>query len=840
MPRAEPLQSAFNAGEFSPDMAARTDFDKSRSALRKAENVIPLAQGGAARRGGTRFVVEVKDSTAKTYLAPFQFSTTQAYQLEAGNLYFRFMRNQGVITASNITGTVANGTFDSDVSSWTDNSAGTGAISHDGTNNRLSLDSGGTGATNQAEAEQEITNALAVEHVLRFRVYGAPGDKIKLSIGTATGGTQILNAKELGVGFHSHAFTATAANFFIRFVYDPTVAKSVTVDDVALLDNVATELTTPYTTAQIPNLRWAQSADVLFIVHSAHPTYKLLRFGHSSWSLEEVAWNDGPYLAENETATTLAPAATTGLGITVTATSIVGINGDEGFKSTDVGRWIRISDGTNFGAGVIVAFTDTTHVDIDIKDDFPATTARTGWKLGAWSGTTGYPQTIQFHEQRLVLSNTVTDPDKFWLSQSGDFENMRPDSDKTGGGVEVQDDDALDYRISSDQVNAVQWIRSGRQLTLGTRGGEWIASSDGPTLTPTDIDVKQQTSTGSAFVDPVQVDNAVLFLQRGKRQIREFAFNFEADGFRSPDMTILANHITQSRICRMVYASAPDSLVVCLREDGRLAVLAYKREQDVVGWGRWTLGGVFGSDIAVVESVSVIPGNNGSGQVEDSTERDEIWCVVKRTIDGSTVRYIEVFEERFEGPDRNDYLTEALYETALLTAQKKQYYADSVITYDSSSTTAMTGLTHLEGESSKILADGAVHPDKAVASGALTLDYAASIVQMGLGYHHDIEPLKMDVGNPGGSGIAKDKRIRKAGLILKECGALTVGSDRASLKEVTLREVSDEVGTAVPLFTGIMDVEIEGPFIPDPRAIIRGDDPTAFTLLGWVPDVLVA
>ena len=839
MPRVDPLQPSFNAGEFSPLMIARSDFGKHAVALRKAENIIGLSQGGAMRRPGTRFIVELKSSAAKGALIPFEFSTTQAYVLEAGNLFFRFLRNQGQIVSQDITASITNGTFDSGITNWSDRSAGTGAISHDSTNNRLSLDSGGSEATNQAHAEQQVTNSSAIEHILRFTVFGVASDSIKLRIGTASQGTQIVNDLSLGVGYHSIAFTATAADFFVQFIYDkPNIAKSVTIDDISLIDNSAVELTTPYTTAQLPDLRWVQSADTLYILHVSHPVMKLLRRGHTSWSLEEVNWLEGPFLAENSTATTLNPGATTGEARSLAASSIVGINDDTGFQSTDVGRLVRYStNSTDWGYAIITGVTDTTNATIDVLRTLPAATAQTGWALGAWSGTTGYPSVGTFHEQRLCLANTTQDPDKFWLSQSGDFENMRPDS---GSPAETQDDDALDYRISSDQVNAIRWMKSGVKLMIGTTGGEWIAQSDGPILKPTDIDVKQQTSIKSAAIAPVQVDNAVIFVQRGKRQVREYAFNFEADGFRSPDLTILSGQITKSRVSRLVYAPAPHSLVLALREDGRLAVQTYKREQDVLGWQRWVAGGAFSSGISVIEDVAVIPGNNGQGQVKNSEERDEIWVIVKRTINGATKRYIEVFEQDFEGPDRNNYLTPASYETALLTEMEDMYYADSILTYDSTATTTITGLTHLEGETVKVLADGAVHPDETVSSGTITLDNSASVVQVGLGYHHDIDFMRLDAGNPAGSALAKDKVIQNVPLILHETGALAIGADRDDLKKESLREVSDAMDTAVPLFTGSFEAEIEGDYIPDPRVIIRQNDPTPFTLLAVVPEVQVS
>lgn len=821
-------------------MLARTDFGKYRSALRKGENVTLLAQGGARRRPGTRFVVEAKDSSAKTHVIPFEFSTTQAYMIEAGNLYFRFCRNQGQITVPDITAAITNGAFTSDITSWADLSPGTADITHDASNGRLNLNAKATPATNFAHAEQQVTNASAVEHVLRFRVIGAPGDTVKLRVGTATGGTQLIKDQAVGTGYHSTSFTATAADFFVQFIYDD-LGKTVQIDDVSLLDNAPIELVTPYTTAQLPSLRWSQSTDTLFLCHSAHPVYKLLRLGHTSWSLEEVDFQDGPYFEENLTAVTFTASATTGVGVTVTTSSVEPINSGQGFISTDIGRHIRISDGTNVGFGVIVSINSTTVAVVDVRSAFPNATANPEWRLGAWSGTTGYPQVTAFHEQRLAMANTTTDPDKWWLSQSGDFENFRLDSNASGGGVTVEDDDSIDYRISSNQVNAIQWMHSGVHLAIGTSGGEWVAKSVGAVLTPTDVDTKQHTTVGASFIEPVDVDNAVLFAQRGKRQLREFAFNFEADGFRSPDMTILASHILKTRVVQMTYAQAPDSLVSLIREDGRMAVLTYKREQDVVGWGRWVIGGSFSTGIPVVESIGTISGNNGANQVQDSTERDETWVAVKRTINGATKRYLEVFEEGFEAPDRNDYLTEALYEAALLTAQNHAYYSDSIFTYNSTATDTITGLTHLEGETVKVLADGAVHPDRTVASGSITLDAATyTIVQVGLSYFHDIEPLKLDFGNPAGSAIAKDKRVQKINLILQDAGSLIIGAARDYLKNETLRDVADLMDTAVPLFTGEFEAEIEGDYTPDPRVIIRSDDPTPFTILGWVPDLQVA
>lgn len=680
MPRVNDLSPALNAGELSPRMAARVDFNKYPAGSATVKNMIPLPQGGLMRRPGTRYVAEVKDSSAKTRLLDFEFSTEQAYVIEAGTAYFRFIRNQGQITTTNITASITNGTFDSNIDDWTDNSGAGSSISHDATN-RMNLTSNGT---TTAEAEQQVINSSAIDHTLRFQVIGSLGDELLMRVGTSTGGAEVMAEKTYPVGFHTQTFTATAADFFVQFINNG-IGKAIQIDNIELLDNVPLELTTPYATADLGTLKTAQSADVMYIAHGATTqVYKLTRRDHTSWSLIEVAWQDGPYLDENTGSTTFTSAAASGFGVTVTASGISGINDNQGFLSTDVGRLLRINNGSaEPGWGVIVAVTDTTHVDIDIKRDV-VTTAEVGWSLGAWSETTGWPATVGFFEQRFAAARTKNQEQTFWMSQSADLENMRGDSFDTS--TTVEDDDALFFTLAAKKVNAIQWVDSGQNFIIGTAGGEWIATADGPVLTPTDVSLKQHTTHGSADVEALRVGPATLFLQRSRRKIREFAFSFEVDGFRAPDLTILADHITRSKVTEITYQQEPDSLVWAVRTDGVLATMTYRRNQDVVGWARQELGGSFGAGHAVVESITAIPGNDAAGQVRDSTERNEVWVIVKRTINGADKRYIEFFERAFEGPILHDFATEAAWAAQMLLDQQDTYYSDSLLTLDAPKT----------------------------------------------------------------------------------------------------------------------------------------------------------
>jgi len=171
-----------------------------------------------------------------------------------------------------------------------------------------------------------------------------------------------------------------------------------------------------------------------------------------------------------------------------------------------------------------------------------------------------------------------------YFSKSGDYENMT-----TGTNA----DDAMVYTIASNQVNKIRYLKSVRTLLIGTTGGEFSVSADGTdaAVTPTNVTIKRQSSFGAANVDAQPAGNAVLFLQRAKRKIRELAYNFDADGYVAPDLTILNETVTDSGINEMAYQQAPDSILWCVREDGILSGLTYQRTDNVVAWHRHIIGG---------------------------------------------------------------------------------------------------------------------------------------------------------------------------------------------------------------------------------------------------------
>ena len=635
----------------------------------------------------------------------------------------------------------------------------------------------------------------------------------------------------------------------------------------------AYEISTPYLTAELFDIKFAQSADVMYITHPNHQTRKLSRTGHTSWTLAAVEFTNGPYLDANITATTITSSAhTVGTGRTFTASAVTGINSGSGFLATDVGRQIRFRD----GYGIITARTNTTVVTVEILIDMGSSSSSTDWSLGSFSTTTGFPSCVSFFEQRLVFAASINNPQTVYFSKSGDYENM----DANIGGT-VADDDAIIYTIASNQVNAIRFLTSARTLIIGTAGGEFVVSGGGDNnaVTPTNIMIKKQSNHGAANVDAISVGNATLFLQRAKRKIRELAYNFDVDGYIAPDLTILAEHITEGNIVEMAYQEEPLAIIWCVRGDGQLIALTYQREQEVVAWHRHIIGGVFGTGNAVVESVAVIP--------TDDSEY-ELYMIVKRTINGATTRYVEYLHTfNFDQTDNTSFnyldsqlglsksqttLTAGINATATtvpvasvsgLSSSGKIKIGGEIISYAGISSLDLTGCTrgqnittatshlsgavtkevvniiaglnHLEGQTVSILVDGATHPTKVVASNSITLDRFGTDVKIGLQYTSILKTMRIDAGSQDGTSQGKTKRIYEVTARLFETVGVEVGPDLDNMERVPFRTSADPMDQGIPPFTGDKEVEFRGNYDTDGFMMVRQTQPLPLTLLSLYP-----
>ena len=658
----------FTGGELSPRLDGRNDLQKYPTGCKTLENMIVYPHGSAARRSGSQFVAEVKDSSKETRLIPFEFSTTQTYMLEFGEQYIRFYKDNGQI----------------------------------------------------------------------------------LSSGSAY------------------------------------------------------EISSPYLESELFDIKYAQSADVMYLCHPNHPVKKLARTGHTSWTLTSVEFTNGPFMDHNiETTTMTASHTNVGQTGTLTLSSTTGVNSNQGWLSTDVGRLVHMLD----GHVKITGYTSSTVVDIEVLTDISNGSATTDFALGSFSDTTGYPSCVTFFEQRLVFAATLSQPQTLFFSKSGDYENMDDGYHET-----VADDDSIIYTIASNQVNAIRFMTATRTLIIGTAGGEFAVSGGGTdiAITPTNILIKKQSNNGAANVDALAVGNATLFLQRARRKLRELAYNFDVDGYVAPDLTILAEHISEGGFKQLSYQQEPNQVIWCARNDGQLVGLTYQREQQVVAWHRHIFGGVFGSGNSVCDSVATIPTDDSEYQT---------WVIIKRTINGATKRYVEyIHQYDFDETDDTSF-----------------NFLDSQLSYDGSAVTNISGLAHLEGQTVSVLADGATHPDKVVSSGAIVLERAASKVKVGLSYTSLLQTMRIDAGAQNGTSQSKTKRIYEITARLYESIGVEIGPDLANMERIPFRSSANAMNSGINVFTGDKEIEFRGNYETDGFIFVRQTQPLPLTILSLYP-----
>lgn len=552
----------------------------------------------------------------------------------------------------------------------------------------------------------------------------------------------------------------------------------------ALAGNVF-EVPTPYSESDLADLHYTQSADVMWLFHPSHNPKRLERYGETLWMLVNEVFLDGPYLPLNSTTTTLVASAGTG-SVTITASSTVGINGGQGFLSTDVGRLLRISN-TTWKWGEITAVKDATHCTATVvKGNFP-TIATSLWKLGKYSDTTGYPSVGALHEARLAVANE-SDID---LSETDVLPSFSVSDD-------VVSSDACSFKTLANEVNDIRWMTTARGgLAIGTSGGEWLLNGGGQDapLTPTSVLARRHTTVGGKNIQAVPVGNAVLFVAKDGKALHEFAYLYDDDAYKSPELTLLAEHMLRRYTIVDCDIQRTSSIIWCVRSDGTLIALTYKREEQVVGWHRHDIGGV-------VSSVTCVNGGT----------RDIPYFIVHRTINGASVKYVEYLADEFNSDDLAD-----------------AHMVDCGVIYDGAATSTIAGLDHLEGESVDVVADGIVISGKTVTSGEITLDYAASKVSVGLHYESNLQSLPVEQALQDGTSLGRVKSLSRVAVRLSDSYGLKAGPDESNLTEMVFNE-NVVFGEAPAPFSGEKTVFIDGGYNTDKRVYLRRDIPLPVTV----------
>lgn len=500
--------------------------------------------------------------------------------------------------------------------------------------------------------------------------------------------------------------------------------------DIYLDDVNVASLAALWPENDIAQLTWTQSADTLLLVHPSYTPKKLVRQNDGTFSLDDwVFYTEGnkvfqPYFKFAASNVTLTPSGTTGT-ITLTASSDV-------FDPLHAGTRLRISG----QEAEITSYDSPTVVSVNLIDDLATTDPTIDWEEQAFSPVRGYPASVAFHQDRLVIGGSRDLPNRLWFSKSGDLFNF-----DLGTGL---DDEAIEFAILSDQVNAIRGIFSGRHLQVFTSGAEWMVTGD--PLTPETVQLNRQTRVGSVierYIPPVTVDGATLFVARNKKEMREFLYTDIEQAYQATDIALLSRHILDSPIDQDFDASR--RLLFIAREDGKFATLTMYRAEQVAAW---TLHETAGNVISVT-----VVGEN-------------VYALVERF--GSYM--IELFDD-----DLN---------------------LDSALTGEvGTPTNTWSGLDHLEGQAVSIIADGVVQNDQTVTSGSVTLDSPVSNVEIGLSYTHIIEPLPPVISAEG----ATSRRMRLIEILFRfhETQALRLDVGRG-LKDVPLKQIGDDPIIGVP------------------------------------------
>lgn len=543
------------------------------------------------------------------------------------------------------------------------------------------------------------------------------------------------------------------------------------------------EVTTTYLTAELSAIQYAQINDIIYLVSATHAPAQLVRSGDTSWALSNIDLR-GPFLDTNTTTTsTITPSADTGTGITLTASASIFDSGHEGSVWRIKNGYVRIN----------TVASATSVSDADVLDGGNLGTgpaASSDWAEAAFSDYRGWPTCIVFFGQRLVFASTDHQPNGVWLSEPEAYEQF------TGG---ADDADSIGLTVSSRKQNRIQWLESSDAIYAGTTGGIikiWSGSNNDP-ITPSNKNAQFILSEGSNSVVPVNIGGIPHYVQRDGKIIRTITYRYSdtlGDRHVAGDVTLLSREIIDSAIVDIDYQQAPHSIMWIITSSGKLISATIGIEQGIIAFTEQDDDGVY-------ESVSVIPGDG----------YDEVWFVVYRTINGAVKRYVE-------------YLKAFDY-----TAQEDQFFVRSGRTYDSTETSTITGLDHLEGEEVQVFGDGYNQPPQTVSGGQITLDQAASKVQVGLGYTTVIETLDLNQGSAYGSSIGKMKRISEVWVHLWN----SIGG------KVGIENQMDEIVYDLPstLFTGKKKVIPQGGWSEETIVRIEQAEPLPLNVNGIFPSM---
>ena len=820
MPVTRTFSRSFSGGEISPEMFGRIDDAKFQQGAATMRNFVAKPQGPAENRPGFSFVREVKNSSQTVRLLSFTFSTVQTMIIEMGNEYFRF-HTQGQTLFYN-----------------------DGAAYNNSTNYSVG----------------DIAKSGGVNYYSRT---GAQGQAVSNST-------------------HWYAMP-TNPNIY--------------------------EIPHPYQQAELFDVHYVQSADVMTLVHPNHAPRELRRLSATKWELRTINFASPLASPTGVSVTRYIPSSsstntdtyeTHEYVVTAVGSNLVDESAQSSSASVDNNiyvtgakntiSWNAVSGAAKYRVykeqagiyGFLGETTSTSIIDANIAPNFSRTPPI---YENEFQSINNYPGAVSYFEQRRVFAGTNNEPQTILMTKSGTESNL-------SFGLPIRDDDRIKFRVAARESNTIRHIVPLTNLLMLTGSAEWrVSSINSDAITPTSISVKPQSYVGANNAQPVIVNNSMVYAASRGGHVRELGYNWQANGFITGDLSLRAPHLFDNlTVTDMALSKAPIPIVWFISSNGKLLGFTYVPEQTIGAWHQHDTDGTF-------ESVAVVSEGND----------DVLYCVVKRTINGATKKYVErlgtrLFEQArdcffvdcgstYNGTNTDTNQTVTISggtnytrgESVTITANYNLFNAppslddvgDAIvlisgsnyyrcnITATSSATVAtvkldvdlpaslrntgittyevarnvISGLDHLEGKTVSILADAAVHPQRVVSSGSITLERASSVVHVGLEYQSDLQTMPMSL-QAEAFGQGRVKNLNHVWLRVLESSGIFAGPSADKLVEAKQR-TTEPYGAPPRLKTEDIKIMVTPTWQDNGQLFVRQTDPLPLTIVGMTLEVAI-
>lgn len=764
MPSIRTLQRSFAGGEVSPEMFGRIDDSKYQSGLAKCRNFVTKPQGPAENRAGFQFVRAVKDSTKKVLLIPFTYSTTQTMVIEAGAGYFRFHTQGATLMNGGVPYEITNPFAEADLFDLHFvQSADVLTLTHP---NYAPRELRRLGATSWTLSTIAFTPTVTAPTGVSASSQGYTKAKYSYQyVVTAIGSDGVEESAA------STRATGTAVSISGVTQANPGVVTTASAHNLVVGD--------PLQIAGIVGM--TQLNGNTYTVASA-PSGTTLTLKDSSGNVVNTS-GFGAYVS----------------GGTLTPLCIQGNLFETGCTISI--SWAAIAGATRYNVykqqgglfGYIGQTSDLSIVDDNISPDLSKTPPTYD---SVFQAAGDYPGAASYFEQRQCFAGTTNKPQNIWMTKSGTESNM-------SYSLPIKDDDRIAFRVAAREANTIRHIVPLTQLLLLTSSAEWrVTSVNSDAITPSTISVRPQSYVGASNVQPCIINNALIYGAARGGHVRELGYSWQANGFLTSDLSLRAPHLFDTYdITDMAYAKAPQPLVWFVSTSGKLLGLTYVPEQQIGAWHQHDTDGVFESCTVVAEG-----------------GEDVLYCVIRRTIGGNSVRYVERMASR------------------QFSDQADAFFVDCGLTYSGAAATTISGLNHLEGKTVSILADGAVHPQRVVTGGAITLDQAASTVQIGLPITADLQTLPVAAQIDGSFGQGRYKNVNKVWLRVYRSSGIFVGPDANNLTEAKQR-TTEPYGTAPALKSEEIQVLLTPSWADSGQIFVRQSDPLPLSIVSMTAEV---